>query len=238
MSYVLAIAVMTLYIYFRFGKKALALALAVFGILALARGFVAITIPLLIIAYFLVKNEKGFPKLGRFGSGSKKAVNHDKGPRQPTISSRFLYLYLDAATGDLTGQTRTGRRGVGIRPGPFPEQKLIDLDEAKLKQLKQHYEKSDKESAALLYAYLDNNFPEWREDPETKTNAAIESASSAHRLSRAEAFAILGLNRPTNLAAVKQAHRTLMKQYHPDQGGAAIIAAKLNMAKDQLLDKN
>ncbi len=56
-------------------------------------------------------------------------------------------------------------------------------------------------------------------------------------LSRAEAIYLLGLAEPFTPDDVRQAHRTLMKQHHPDQGGDTVLAARLNAAKACLLDE-
>ena len=52
-----------------------------------------------------------------------------------------------------------------------------------------------------------------------------------------EAYAILGLRPGADAAAIKAAHHRLMKQLHPDHGGTDYFAAKLNRARDVLLNR-
>jgi DnaJ domain len=54
-------------------------------------------------------------------------------------------------------------------------------------------------------------------------------------LPKAEALAILGLKEGATAEDVKQAHKRLMKDFHPDKGGTDYLASKINEAKDVLL---
>lgn len=224
MPYVLAFCVITLYLYFRFGKKALAGALALLALLVLARGFVVMGIPLLMVAYWLIKDERLLPKIG--GRAQQRSDVTDR-PGVPTIKGRFVTLYLDALSGKITGL---------VARGPLVGSPLIGLSQDKLHQLRGHYQKSDKESYALLEAFIDQAFPTWRhsEGMGDKSDAS-SGASWASSVSKREAAQVLGLPFSASEGEIKQAHRQLMKKFHPDQGGAEILAAKINMAKDRLL---
>lgn len=50
-----------------------------------------------------------------------------------------------------------------------------------------------------------------------------------------EAYALLGLKSSATRSDVLAVHRNLMKRLHPDRGGTAYLAAKINEAKDALL---
>jgi len=56
-------------------------------------------------------------------------------------------------------------------------------------------------------------------------------------LTRAEAYEILGLTESASDADIKSSYKKLMKKVHPDQEGSQWMAAKLNAAKDLLLDE-
>ncbi|MFN5173878.1 MAG: DnaJ domain-containing protein [Holosporaceae bacterium] len=56
-------------------------------------------------------------------------------------------------------------------------------------------------------------------------------------MSQAEALKLLGLPQGASLEQIRAAHRRLMIRYHPDHGGDAKMAARINQAKDVLLGR-
>jgi hypothetical protein len=52
-----------------------------------------------------------------------------------------------------------------------------------------------------------------------------------------EAERLLGLRENATEKEVRMAHLMLMKKYHPDKGGSKDAAARINAAKDILLDR-
>ena len=65
--------------------------------------------------------------------------------------------------------------------------------------------------------------------------ASTPSASS-DRMTREEAYRVLGLTPGASREAVVAEYRRLMKRVHPDQGGTDYLAAQLNEAKNVLLE--
>ncbi len=62
--------------------------------------------------------------------------------------------------------------------------------------------------------------------------------SGAGRMSRDEAYSVLGLKPGASREEVLAAHRRLIQKAHPDQGGSDYLAAKINQARDLLLGKS
>ena len=55
------------------------------------------------------------------------------------------------------------------------------------------------------------------------------------KMSRREAALILGVRESSSAERIKEAHRRILLLNHPDRGGSAYMAAKINEAKDLLL---
>jgi hypothetical protein len=70
-------------------------------------------------------------------------------------------------------------------------------------------------------------------------SAPRESGASAsrgsERMTRAEAYDVLGLAPGASKEQILAEYRRLMKKVHPDQGGTTYLATRLNQAKDVLL---
>ncbi|NBC33696.1 MAG: DnaJ domain-containing protein [Alphaproteobacteria bacterium] len=140
----------------------------------------------------------------------------------------------------------TGRMGGAVRQGSFAGRTLDDLTVEELIRLRGECAADDPQSVAIVEAFLDRTHgAEWREaageeaaegGPGAGTGAGGGTGGpSGGRMTKAEAYRVLGLEPGADTAAIKQAHRRLMKKFHPDQGGSDYFAAKLNEAKDILL---
>jgi DnaJ homolog subfamily C member 19 len=53
-------------------------------------------------------------------------------------------------------------------------------------------------------------------------------------ISSAEARRLLGVAEGASLEEIREAHRRLIARVHPDAGGSAELAARINAARDQL----
>jgi hypothetical protein len=88
---------------------------------------------------------------------------------------------------------------------------------------------------ALLAALL-----RWR--PFGPRKGSGDEASSGNsrstRMSRAEALKILDLQEGASDDEIRDAHRRLIVRIHPDRGGSTFLAAKLNEARDVLLNRD
>lgn len=60
---------------------------------------------------------------------------------------------------------------------------------------------------------------------------------STPRLDQVEARAVLGVALDADADAIRAAHRRLIAAVHPDRGGSAELARRINLARDVLLKR-
>jgi hypothetical protein len=78
----------------------------------------------------------------------------------------------------------------------------------------------------------------WHEDKhDRRPKAARPRAPPAGRMTRDEAWAVLGLAPGASEAEIRSAYLRLMQGAHPDKGGSAWLAARINQARDVLLGR-
>lgn len=215
------------------------LLLGVAGLFLSLRGLLFVGAPVALFGLGLVARGlgwQGFPG----GLGGKRAPSPGS---TSTVRSTHLEMTLDHDSGGMSGRVLKGEQAGA---------ELSQLDRSTLIGLWQSWSTDDPDAARLLESYLDRELGDsWRpgeqggasghtSDNHRAGNGRANSGGgrpdrSTGPMSEAEALAILELERGATSDEIRQAHRRLMKQAHPDQGGATWYAAKLNEAKDFLL---
>ena len=167
-----------------------------------------------------------FQRMYRQFKGAQPAAGQPTG-QQSTVETRFVRMTLDHDTGEMNGSVLEGR---------FVGNDLKELSLEQLIALLAECTREDEESAALVRAYLDRvHGDEWQEREQPQ--AGNDAAGFSSEMTRHEAYEILGLDEEANEEQIIEAHRRLMQKVHPDRGGSTFLAAKINQAKDLLLDK-
>lgn len=198
---------------FRYG---LPVTLAAFGLIMTVIGRGGLGIPLLAFS------------LAWFSRARKasRATRHPGG--QSYVRSAALEMELNLDTGHMNGL---------VLAGSFEGQELDQLEDADLMQL--HAELSgDPESIGLLEAYLDRRTPDWRGGPDMDEGAGLGASPGSGAMTEKEAYEVLGLALGATEAEIREAHRRLMKRMHPDAGGTAFLAGRINEAKTVLLRRH
>jgi hypothetical protein len=139
------------------------------------------------------------------------------------VQSKYIRMTLNHDSGDINGE---------VLAGQF---KGMTLDQMNLEVLLQDCQ-DDEESVALLQAYLDRVYADtWQQ--QAGTLGQQQTANAPSEMSREEALQILGLSSEASEAEIVEAHRRLMQTLHPDCGGSAYLAVKINLARDTLLGR-
>ena len=162
----------------------------------------------------------GFPGFGRRTAKTPGAVSR--------VRSAMIEMELDHDTGAMNGT---------VLAGSFAGRALDGMAEDALRGLHAECARSDPDGMRLLEAYFDRRFPGWREDAHAHAHAR-SAAPEPGAMTEEEAYQILGLQPGASVDAVRGAHRALMKKLHPDQGGSTYLAARVNQAKEVLLDRH
>jgi DnaJ-domain-containing protein 1 len=132
-------------------------------------------------------------------------------------------MEMDHDTGGMEGQ---------ILSGPLKGHLLSKLADVELKSFHDQCRAAGDQSLALLEAWLDRSKPEWR----NIWGSSKRASSTGGTMSKDEALAVLGLKPGATTDEIKSAHKRLLKDFHPDKGGSDYLAAKINAAKDLLLN--
>jgi hypothetical protein len=140
------------------------------------------------------------------------------------VRTQYLAMELDHDTGSMDGE---------VLAGPFAGRRLLSLSEGELRQLYSQCGGATDQSRQLLEAWLDRTRSGWRERWEAPRAGGKPRPSTA--MTAEEALAVLGLKKGATAEHIRLAHRRLMKELHPDRGGSDYLAAKVNQAKDVLL---
>ena len=157
-----------------------------------------------------------------FGPAGFSARTTKTGGQTSQVRSAYFEMELDHDTGKMQGRVVAGRH------------QGAELSRLDVKTLVGMLTEIDDESRALLMAYLDRRDSRWREHAQGDA-AAGRSAASSGKMSEEEAYQILGVQPGASTDDISRAHRTLMKKFHPDQGGSTYLAARINEAKEVLL---
>ncbi len=143
--------------------------------------------------------------------------------RRTEVRTAFLEAWIDHDSGDVGGTILIGRFAGRTLDG-LSDRDLIELHDECV---------SDVDSLRVLEAYLDRRLgTDWRN---TRQSAPPPPRSPSGDMTREEALAVLGLAEGASEQEIKAAHRRLIQRMHPDVGGSADLAARINRAREVLL---
>lgn len=165
----------------------------------------------------------GLPLPGSWGRFQKVSGRFSR------IRSAMIEMEIDHATGGVEGS---------VLAGAFAGRRLSSLKPESLRRLYDECSALDPEGVPLLEAYLDRRFSGWREDAQGDRDTRTRTHAQSGVMTKDEAYQILGLKPGASLDEIRHAHRTLIKKLHPDQGGTAYLAARVNQAREVLLGRH
>ncbi|HZH51584.1 MAG TPA: DnaJ domain-containing protein [Microvirga sp.] len=145
------------------------------------------------------------------------------------IRSAMIEMDIDHATGAMDGM---------VLAGGLAGRRFSSLDRGSLGRLYEECSALDPEGTALLEEYFDRRFAGWREYAQGDRDTRTRVHAHAGVMTKEEAYQVLGLQPGASLDEIQKAYRTLMKKLHPDQGGTAYLAARVNQARETLLSRH
>jgi len=206
-------------------KGGVALGIAGFALTALRGRFGILGV--LASALLGLSGRQTFPGPGGPG-GAFRDVGGAGGRRSTSARSAWIEMRLDLDSGAMQGF---------VKAGPYQGRELAALDRTELTSLYAACRREDPDGARLLEAYLDRRFAGWRDADEGQAEGRGRGGGNG-AMTRDEAYEILGLPKGASAEEIIHAHRVLMKKVHPDLGGTAALAARVNQAKEVLLDRH
>jgi len=181
-----------------------------------ARGQIGFALPL---GFFALSLLGWLPGFASYQQRTQKSSG-----RTSRVRSAVFEMELDHDSGAMRGRILAGRH------------EGVPLEALDVSTLIAMLPEIDQDSRALLMAYLDRREPGWREHAQGGADAGLPPRSG--KMTEEEAYQILGLQPGVSTGDISRAHRMLMKKLHPDQGGSTYLAARVNEAKDVLLQRH
>jgi len=144
--------------------------------------------------------------------------------RPSRIRTRGMELTVNLATGEMDGV---------LFSGPHAGAMIASLDEQQLRAQLDFFRREDFQSAMLLRAYLARRgFSGLGGDSNREGTGTTEQVMGTD-----EALRILGLEPGASREEILRAHKRLIQKLHPDRGGNDYLAAKINAARDRLVER-
>lgn len=208
--------------------------LAVTGRLAAALMLAPVAIPWIMRLRSAATTAKNKSRMSNQTSGGASGQSSE-------VETRILSMSLDHDSGEMSGI---------VKDGPFKGRELSTMALPELVDLLNYCLINDQQSAKVLETYLDRTHEDWRLNVRPagggaggesgggwggNGNSGGRSASPSAAMTRDECYKILGLESGASAQEIKAAYHRLMSVLHPDKGGSTYLAAKLNEAKDILL---
>jgi hypothetical protein len=187
-------------------RKSLAGSLFAMSAFFALRGLLPVAISLFLAGLFVYGAQKSFGRTQK-SSGQRSSVR-----------TSMLNMWLDHDSGNMDGE---------VIAGALAGRQLSQLQLPDLRILLSECIAAKDQSEALIVAYLDRVHPDWRD-------AGTERAGGSESMSRADALDILGLKEGASEKDIHAAYRRMMKKHHPDNGGSAWLAARINEANQIL----
>lgn len=144
-----------------------------------------------------------------------------------TVRSAWFEMSLDHDVGEISGR---------VVHGEHAGRDLDDLSEAELDALASACA-GDANSSRLLAAYMARRFGRAEPEGEDGFEGGGEPGGGDGVMGPEEAGQILGVDPAADKATINAAYKKLIALAHPDRGGSAYLAAKINQARDVLLDR-
>ena len=138
------------------------------------------------------------------------------------FETAWLRLEINPAIGTMDGE---------VLQGEFKQRRLSSMSVNELEKLRDVLRAQDARSALLLQSYL--AIRTRSRNSESEASGRPDTGS----MTREEALRILGLKEDATRDDVTHAYKRLMQKIHPDRGGSAYLAAKINQAKELLAGK-
>lgn len=186
------------------------------------------------VYHLLRRARSANPPGGGFGQAGRAQA------RPKTVETASLRMTLDPDTGAMTGVILTG---------PDRGRALADLPPDRLRHWLNDWRINDPDAARLLETWGERMIgPGWAEDPTGRAGDGTGDGGggggggggqagpppSDEAMTTAEARAILDVAADASPADIHAAWRRMMARVHPDQGGSAALAARVNAARDRL----